>query len=97
VSTLDHALPEFLSLTDCARSGRNPICPPELKPPWKDIDMSFLPVEGRDLEAGRKFCARWICRGNEAIDHTALVPASDSALPCGYGRLGWYKIGGGQP
>ena len=81
VSTLDRALPEFLSLTDCAGPGRNPVCPPEFEPPWKEIDMSFLLVGERDLEEGRRFCGRWMCRGHEALVCPALVPAPDSALP----------------
>ena len=80
MSTLDYALPGLLSLTDCVILGRNPMCPPELEPPWKEIDMRFLPVGQRDLEAGRKFWARRMCRGHEAFVCTALVPASDSAL-----------------
>ena len=43
------------------------MCPPELEPPWKEIDMSFLLVGEHDLEEGRQFCVRWMCRGHEAI------------------------------
>jgi len=79
---LDHALSEFLPLTDCAGPGCDPVCPPVFEPPWKEIDISFLLVGGRDLEVGRKFYARWVWRGHEAFVCTALVPASDSALLC---------------
>ena len=94
VSTPYRVLPEFLSLTDFVRPERDPVCPPEPEPPWKEVDMSLLLIGGRDLGAGRKFCARWMSL--EATRRFFAPPSFRRQIRRYFAeKVAWYETGGG--